>query len=456
MIDAERVRFLKPGETGSGPVVYWMNRDQRAEDNWALLFAQELALEGGVALAVVFCLATGVDGLPVRPYAFMLEGLRGAAAALAAMGIPFYLLEGVPDDVVPGFVQAHRVGALVTDFHPLRERRQWREAVAERVDIPVYEVDAHNIVPCWSASPKREFAAYTMRPKLHRKLSRFLTDVPKLRRHPHRWPESVPEVDWSRALRRLNLDAGIGPLRGWTAGERAASRQLTVFVQQRLEDYGRRRNDPLQDGQSDLSPYLHFGQIAAQRVAWQVQSAHVPRESKAAFLEELIVRRELSDNYCYYTPDYDRVTAFPAWAQRTIEEHRSDHRPYLYKLDELEAAATHDDLWNAAQRQMVDSGKMHGYLRMYWAKKILEWTVDPEEALRFAIVLNDRYELDGRDANGYAGIAWSIGGVHDRAWGARPIFGKIRYMSYRGSKSKFDVEGFIARWVPTVSRHQPA
>ena len=191
------------------------------------------------------------------------------------------------------------------------------------------------------------------------------------------------------------------------------------------------RNDPLKNGQSGLSPYLHFGQIAAQRVALEVMGSAGPTDARKAFLEELIVRRELSDNFCFYNPRYDRVDGFPAWARATLDRHRRDPRDYLYTPEQFEQARTHDDLWNAAQREMVRTGKMHGYLRMYWAKKILEWTPSPEEALKIAITLNDRYELDGRDPNGYAGIAWSLGGVHDRPWGERKVFGMIRYMSYQ-------------------------
>ena len=203
------------------------------------------------------------------------------------------------------------------------------------------------------------------------------------------------------------------------------------------------RNNPNLDGQSNLSPYLHFGQIAASRVALEVIKS---MKDAGAFLEELIVRRELSDNFCYYNQNYDNLQGFPAWARSTLEEHSRDRREYLYTVEELERGSTHDDLWNAAQLEMVQRGKMHGYMRMYWAKKILEWTESPAEALRAAIYLNDRYELDGRDPNGYVGAAWSIGGVHDRAWKERAIYGKVRYMSYNGSKRKFDVPGYINSW----------
>ncbi len=223
-------------------------------------------------------------------------------------------------------------------------------------------------------------------------------------------------------------------------GEAAARAQLSDFLSRRLHRYDSDRNDPTLDGQSNLSPYLHFGQISAQRAAIQALAGTADTTS---FLEELVVRRELAENFCYYNPNYDSVAGFPDWAKETLRSHERDRREYLYSILELEAARTHDDLWNAAQKEMQCLGKMHGYLRMYWAKKILEWTKSPADAMRIAIYLNDRYELDGRDPNGYTGIAWSIGGVHDRAWKEREIFGKVRYMSYNGARAKFDVKAYI-------------
>jgi len=220
---------------------------------------------------------------------------------------------------------------------------------------------------------------------------------------------------------------------------------LREFLRERLPWYHEGRNDPMEDAQSNLSPYLHFGHISAQRIVLEVTKHDANRESQEAFLEELIVRRELSDNFCFYNAHYDHFEGFPDWAKKTLNDHRKDTREYVYSLDDFGRGDTHDQLWNAAQREMVRRGKMHGYMRMYWGKKILEWTESPEEAIKIAIYLNDRYELDGRDTNGYAGIAWSIGGVHDRAWPERPIFGKIRYMSYHGCKSKFDVMAYRER-----------
>lgn len=443
MVDPKRVRTVKHGPVGRGPVFYWMSRDQRVKDNWALLFAQELALERKVPLAVVFSLAPRFLNATSRQYGFMLKGLREVESRLTELDIPFFLLIGSPEQELPAFLAKHQISGLVTDFDPLRIKQQWKNEVAEQLKSNIYEVDARNIVPCWEASNKREYAAYTLRPKIHRALPEFLTEFPPVQKHPFPWLEKVTGNDWDQAGESLSTDRSVPEVDWLLPGEEAAADILNHFLTKKLSAYGSRRNDPTKDGVSNFSPYLHFGQISAQRVALEVQKKKAKKESKDAFLEELIVRRELSDNFCFYNPDYDRFSGFPEWAQKTLNEHRGDQREYLYSLEQFEDGKTHDDLWNAAQMEMVHRGKMHGYLRMYWAKKILEWTASPEEALEVAILLNDKYELDGRDTNGYVGIAWSIGGVHDRAWQERPIFGKIRYMSYSGCKAKFKVKNYI-------------
>jgi deoxyribodipyrimidine photo-lyase len=445
-MNLKRMRTLKAGNLKKGPVVYWMSRDQRTRDNWALLFSQEMSQREKVPLAVVFCLVPQFLGATFRQYAFMVQGLTEVEQNLVGKNIPFHLLMGLPEVELPKFLEKYGAGCLVTDFDPLRLKRQWREVVARKLDIPFFEVDAHNIVPCWVASSKQEYGAYTLRPKIRRVLPEFLEEFPPLRQQESSWGEPA-STDWQRILAGLSVDRTVPEVSWLKPGERAAWAVLRDFLDNRLSHYPDRRNDPNLEGQSHLSPYLHFGQIAAQRVALDGEDAPAGTKAKEAFLEELIVRRELSDNFCYYQPHYDTIAGFPQWARKTLDEHRDDTREYLYTLAQFEQAETHEDLWNAAQREMVVTGKMHGYLRMYWAKKILEWTRSPKEALQVAIYLNDRYELDGRDPNGYAGIAWSLGGVHDRAWGERKVFGKIRYMSYNGCKSKFDVPAYIKKYL---------
>lgn len=439
----KRVRILKKGVIRAGPVVYWMSRDQRVNDNWSLLFAQELAIKQKVPLAVVFCLVPSFLGATIRQYGFMIKGLQDIEKNLLKKHIPFFLLTGSPEDEIYGFIKRYKVSVLITDFNPLRIKRKWEDSLTEKIDIPFYQVDTHNIVPCWIASSKQEFSAHTFRPKIHKALQEFLEDYPELKKNSIPWKGTLDKIDWSKCLKTLEIDFSIPEVDWIKPGEKAARKVLADFIVNKLSEYDRMRNDPNSDRQSNLSAYLHFGQISAQRVAIDVLKTHFNKKSREALLEELIVRRELSDNFCFYNMNYDKFEGFPDWAEKTLNEHRKDKRKYLYTPEQLENARTHDDLWNAAQMEMVNRGKMHGYMRMYWAKKILKWTESPEMALQIAIYLNDRYELDGRDPNGYVGIAWSIGGVHDRAWNERPIFGKIRFMSYNGCKAKFDVNQYI-------------
>lgn len=449
MVDPQRISLLNQGRTSNkGPAVYWMSRDQRVLDNWALLHTIEQANELNVPATVVFTLSNLFLGANLRHYTFMIDGLKHAEASLKSRNIGFVLLTGNPTETLPKYLDEVSAGLLISDFDPLRIKRQWKDIINSKIAITHHEVDTHNIVPCRVASQKVEFGAYTLRPKINKLLPQFLTDfptIPKLKNG-----SSTKPINWEKAMSWLNPDTSIKPVRGIESGEDKAHQSLNDFIANRLNGYNTQRNNPLANGQSNLSPYLHYGQLSAQRVAIEVSKANAPAEDKSAFLEELIVRRELSDNFCYYNPNYNTFDGFHAWAKETHQAHRSDEREYLYQLNDFEQGKTHDELWNAAQKELVDTGKMHGYMRMYWAKKILEWTQSPEQAMEFAIYLNDKYSLDGRDPNGYAGIAWSIGGVHDRAWGTRPVFGKIRYMNYNGCKRKFDVEGYIEKHNTTI------
>ncbi len=445
-VDTRRVRALNEKPTGSGPVLYWMSRDQRTQDNWALLYAQEKALERKVPLIVVFTLFLIPNRAYLRQYDFMHKGLAEVEAELVNLNILFVILKGAAEETLTKFVKKYKVGEVVTDFTPLRSGRAKREKLAALLSLRLTEVDAHNIIPCWQASDKEEFAAYTFRPKVHRALTEYLTPFPKLRKHPYSIEAEISSVDWGKMLRSLHLDTSV-PSVQFASGSKAARARLKEFVSYRLDTYDEERNDPTKNGVSGLSPYLHFGQLSAQHVALEVSKAYEHnKEAREAFLEELIVRRELADNYCFYNKDYDRVAGAHAWAQKSILEHKKDVREYLYSKAQFEAAETHDDLWNAMQNQMMQEGKMHGWCRMYWAKKILEWTPDVQTAIDIAIYLNDKYELDGLDPNGYVGIMWSLCGVHDRAWNERHIFGKIRYMNYAGAKRKFDIKAYIDRY----------
>lgn len=443
MINPKRVRLLQTGSENNGPVIYWMSRDQRVHDNWALLFAQQLALEKKLPLAVVFNIVPDFLEAAIRQYGFMLKGLKELAHELELYNIRFFITTGKPEEEIPDLIKSFNAAILVTDFDPLRIKRIWKRDIAEKIQIPFYEVDAHNIVPCLQASDKLEFAAYTIRPKINKALIEFIDEFPPLKKMRKSEIES-DKIDWDKISKSLKIDFTVKEVDWIKPGEKAAINNLNHFLENKFEQYHELRNDPNKDAQSNLSPYLHFGQISAQRVALEIQRFNGNKESEKSFLEELIVRRELSDNFCYFNPKYDSFEGFPDWAKTTLNEHRKDEREFVYSLEEFEHAKTHEDLWNSAQRELLTTGKLHGYMRMYWAKKILEWSKSPEEALRIAIYLNDKYELDGRDPNGYTGCAWSIGGVHDRPWFERPVYGKIRYMNRNGAKNKFDIKSYIA------------
>ncbi|KAM9279615.1 deoxyribodipyrimidine photo-lyase-like [Morus bassanus] len=450
----KRVRLISQGldlKDDARCILYWMSRDQRVQDNWAFLYAQRLALKQELPLHVCFCLVPKFLDATIRHYGFMLRGLQEVAKECAELNIPFHLLLGYAKDVLPTFVVEHGVGGLVTDFCPLRLPRQWVEDVREQLpeDVPFAQVDAHNIVPCWVASPKQEYSARTIRGKIHAQLPEFLTEFPPVVHHPY--PPSCPAepIAWEACYSSLQVDRTVKEVEWATPGTAAGLAVLQSFIAERLKSFGSHRNDPNKAALSNLSPWFHFGQVSTQRTILEVQKHRGKyKESVDAFVEEAVVRRELAENFCYYNENYDSVQGAYDWAQTTLKLHAKDKRPFLYKLQELEQGTTHDPLWNAAQLQMVREGKMHGFLRMYWAKKILEWTRSPEEALQFAIYLNDRYELDGMDPNGYVGCLWSICGIHDQGWAERAIFGKIRYMNYAGCKRKFDVGQFERRYAP--------
>lgn len=281
------------------------------------------------------------------------------------------------------------------------------------------------------------------------KLSEFLTEFPPVINHPHKGSVFADAIDWNHALNSVKVDESVGEVKWIRPGYKAAVAMLDSFIQQRLRNYTKLRNDPVQqhDAVSNLSPYFHFGQFSPQRAVLEVQK-HKDKfsESVDSFINEAVIWRELAENLCYYNSNYDNLDGAKDWAKASLKNHLKDKREYIYTTDEFEHAKTHDKMWNAAQLEMKTTGKMSGYMRMYWAKKILEWTASPEEAIKITIYLNDRYSLDGRDPNGYLGIMWSIAGVNDRAFADRDVSGKIRYMSYRACFQKFDANSYIAKY----------
>ncbi|KAJ3594882.1 hypothetical protein NHX12_004187 [Muraenolepis orangiensis] len=451
----KRIRFISDAQKmkqGSEGILYWMGRDHRLQDNWALVHAQQLAVEEKLPLHICVCLLVPKSELStLRHYGFMLKGLEEVAKECEALDIQFHLLRGAPGEVLPGFVSEHGLGVLVTDFSPLRGPIQALENLKKSLpeDIPLIQVDAHNIVPCWVASIKLEYSARTIRGKITKLLPEFLTDFPVVGKHGYKATGTTKPVDWDEVLGSLQLDGTVGEVDWAKPGTAAGTAMLESFIDLRLKHFGTHRNDPNSAALSQLSPWIRFGHLSAQRAALQVQRFGKKfSQSVAPFIEELVVRRELTDNYCFYNDNYDNVKGAYEWAQKTLKDHAKDKREYVYTQGDLEEAQTHDNLWNGAQYQMVTEGKMHGFLRMYWAKKILEWTSSPEQALSIALYLNDRYSLDGQDPNGFVGCMWSICGIHDRGWGERAVFGKIRFMNYKGCLRKFDVARFETKYCP--------
>jgi deoxyribodipyrimidine photo-lyase len=421
-----------------------MQHAQRAADNPAL----EAAIAAGNLLdkpvVVLFLLVPGFPSAARRHYEFMLEGLHELPAALAARRVGFVVRCGSTDEVLR-FCDEVGAALLVGDENPLREPERWRQHVADSGRVPFWTVDADVIVPSVLLE-KEQYSAATARPRLQRQMEWCLRPIRRQQaRVPWSAADDVDGAALSTLLDRMGVPSGgQAAVRG---GRVAGLNRLREFVRRGLDGYAEGRTEPSLDATSRLSPYLHFGQLGPREVALAVRDANAPQADRQAFLEQFIVRRELSVNFVRFNPRYDSLAGCEGWARAALDRHRADQRAPCYSERQLEEAATHDPLWNAAQRQMMETGWMHGYLRMYWAKKVLEWSPTPEAAMAAAIALNDRYELDGRDPNGYAGIAWAIGGKHDRAWGPdRPIFGTIRYMSLGSTSRKFDSRAYIARW----------
>lgn len=446
------------GRAAGGAVVYWCDRERRRSCNDALNRATEMANAAKVPLVVAVHVGRDLSGRGIggaRRAVFALEGLRELESDVRARGATMRTTTG--DDAAVGVLEtcsSVQASALVCDFTPLRDGRRAREALASALRCPVVEVDAHNVVPAWVVSDKQEYAARTIRPKIQRNLERFLT-APSVMGDIEAAPDSLPpsDTDWDTLIAKARESGSHVPVIDWIKpGERAALAALLdpgvdSFLPDRLALYGQRNNPTIPRAVSRLSPYLNHGQLAPRRAAWEAVQLRgiVADEAIDSYLEELIVRRELSDNFCLHNPHYDSLEGASLWARETLTLHASDKREYVYDYAALERANTHDELWNAAQKELYYLGRMHGFMRMYWAKKILEWTSSPEVALETAIRLNDAYALDGLDPNGFVGCMWSIAGVHDQGWKERAVFGKIRYMNYAGCKRKFDVQEYVRR-----------
>jgi deoxyribodipyrimidine photo-lyase len=402
-------------------VVYWMQRAQRGNGNPALDVAIKVANELKKPVVVFFAPVPFYPRANLRHYSFLAEGIPDIADELAARRVGF-VLRTYPEHSLLKFCAEVRPAIVIGDENPMREPEHWRVEAARKLRVPLWTVDADVIVPS-KLLLKEQFVARTIRPRIHGLLPPFLARQESVKPHvrwisPQRLHSLAPTDDFAE---RWKIDRSVQPAPGWRGGSKQALRVLREFVDTRLADYPEARNHPEKNGTSRLSPYLHFGHIGPHTIAFAVQGSEAPTRAKEAFLEQVIVRRELSINFVRFNPDYESMECLEPWARRSLSQHVDDEREIIYSEQQLEQGLTHDPLWNAAQKQMVLTGWMHNYLRMYWAKKILEWSPSVAVAYRRAVELNDRYELDGRDPNGYAGIAWAIVGKHDRAWSERLV-----------------------------------
>lgn len=424
-------------------VLYWMQAAQRAGFNPALEFALERANDAGLPLQVVF----GVTGFPeanARHYAFMLQGLKDISARLERRGVGFCVRYGAVDPVVTGL--AKDAALVVCDRGYLRVQRDWRRTLAANIDCELVQIEGEVVVPVKVASDKHEYAARTIRPKLHRVWEDYivgLTEQP-VQVKADSLKGDVPLDDLEAVARKLDLDTDVRPVKRFRGGETAAREVLEDFLDDGLSRYADQRQKPEAGAASFMSPYLHFGQISPVEIALAVRGAKTSgaSENKAKYLEELIVRRELAINHVLHEPDYDKYACLPDWAHKALDKASDDERPHHYTRSDFEAAETHDRYWNAAMIEMKATGYMHNQMRMYWGKKVLEWSVSPKAAFDTLLYLNNKYFLDGRDPNSFTNVGW-IFGLHDRPWGPQPVFGTVRSMGANTFK-KFDAEAYVA------------
>lgn len=455
----ERVVLLNDGETNKNAryVMYWMQMYKRASHNHALTFAIRKANELKLPLVVYEGLKFYYPWASDRLHTFILEGVEEKQREFERLGIRyiFYLQKDdrSPKQIVSAL--ANNAACIVTDDYPCFIIPEHNRRIAERAKIPVYAVDSNGVIPMVKFE-KEEYGAYTIRPKIKKLLPSYLKRYKE---------ESVAigggdlEVDCpatevtasniAHLVAECDIDHSVKPSNFYHGGTANGRERLTKFVTGILPDYESTRNKPDRDGSSRLSAYLHFGFLSPLEIALAVKESDAPDSAKEAYLEELIVRRELSFNFTYHNPNYDSLSSLPAWAHKTMREHADDERQFIYTLEQLENGETNDELWNAAQREMVITGEMHNYVRMLWGKNVIAWSPSYEVAFETLVHLNNKYCLDGRDPNSYAGILWCFG-KHDRPWMERPVFGMMRYMTSGSTGKKFNSKRYI-EWTQTLS-----
>ncbi len=450
-VDPERVakRNAAPEHPNRRYVLYWMQMNRRVDSNHALLFAIERANELNLPVLVYEPLTYTGPYANDRLYSFVLQAVPETGRRLERLGIGyvFYLRKTRGGDNAL-LELAKEAAAVVTDEYPVFQARLHNEAFSKQLDSAFYAVDSSCVVPMGCIAT-RQFGAYTIRPRIHKLLPRFLRPAPKPRvKRPFSFPvphfhTTVEKANMPDLIASCEINHSIAPSVTFTGGRKQAERLLRHFLHYNLRRFDASRNEPSEHATSHMSPYLHFGQISPLEIALAVKDyADQHKLLPAGYLEELIVRRELAFNYCRFVEDPASLANLPAWCQETMRAHAGDKRDPSYTPEQFTAAATHDELWNATQREMLLRGKIHGYYRMYWGKKIIEWSPTYEEAARTMIDIHGHYALDGRDPNTFTNVLWCFG-LHDRAWAERPVFGKIRYMSLEGMRRKTETQAYI-------------
>jgi deoxyribodipyrimidine photo-lyase len=451
-VEAARIRQLNSASERPDAqyVLYWSQMNRRVDCNHALLYAIEIANRLNVPVLFYEGLTCTYEYANDRLHTFILEAVPETARRLkqAGIGYVFYLRKTKDSRNDVFYELAKHAAAVVTDDYPTFIARQHNARVPQKLGIPYYVVDSSCIVPM-EEIPERQYAAYTMRPKIHRLLPRYLKfpDALKLKKRftaavPHFHTE-VTDDTIARLVSSCEIDHSVAPSVVFRGGRGAAERLLQYFLEHNLKRYAQARNEPSDHATSHLSPYLHFGQISSLEVASTVKAyAHEHKLIADEYLEELIVRRELAFNYARHVQDPKDLANLPEWCRENMSKHAKDKRDPVYSHAQIEQAETYDELWNATQKEMLFRGKIHGYYRMYWGKKIIEWARDYQEAADLMIHLHGKYALDGRDPNTYTNVLWCFG-LHDRPWPERPVFGKMRYMSLEGMKRKTNTQAYI-------------
>lgn len=441
----KRIQFLNDVcDVSKGEfVLYWMSHSQRVHYNHALGYAIERSKEFYKPLLVLFVVDDKFPNANSRHFYFMLEGLKEVEIELSRMGVKFIILRGNPIERVNEV--ANRAVMVITDKGYTRIEALWRSRLGEMIDKPLVQVETDVLIPVEELSKKEEYSAATIRRKIKTLLEDYLREMNFARydiRGDLDFESELSLENIDLAIKQLDIDKSVCKSKYYKGGYSKAKENLKLFIENKMQFYNQLKNDPSKDVLSNLSPYLHFGQISSLEIVLELRG--VAEDLKSGFLEELITRRELSYNFTTYNENYDTFECLPKWAIDTLEAHMDDDREYTYSLSDLENYMTHDRYWNAAQKELVITGKMNGYMRMYWGKKVIQWSDDYKKAYEYLIYLNDKYSLDGRDPNGYAGIAW-VFGKHDRPWVEREIFGKVRYMNDKGLERKFYMEDYLKK-----------